>query len=97
MRAHHRGVAIDGLLAALTQHPRIVVVVRRLQPRRRQLSDGRELCSPRQDSTDGDISRFLQRGQSLSLCRSAAAGTTLLPVAVIDSRSRDDQAVGSTV
>lgn len=93
MRAHNRGVAIDGLLAALAQHPRIIVVVRRLQPRRRQLSDGHELCSSRQDSTDGDISRFLQRGQSLSLGRSAAAGTTLLPVAVIDPRSRDDQAV----
>ena len=40
---------------------------------------------PQQD----DISRFLQRGQRLSLGRSAAAGTTLLPVAVIDPRTRN--------
>ncbi|MCD1267415.1 hypothetical protein B5M43_000910 [Microbacterium sp. MEC084] len=91
MRSDHRCVAIDGLLAALAQHSRVVVVIRRLQPRRRQLRDGHELRASCQDSTHGNIGRFLQCGQRLGFDRSAAARTTLAPVAVVDASSCDDQ------
>ena len=93
MRTDHRCVAVDCLLAALAQHPWIIVVIRSLQPRSRQLGDGHELRSSRQDSTDNDISRRSQSSERLFLSRSAAARTTLVPTAVIDPPARDDEAV----